>query len=302
MLESFFILSLGITFVLVLFLVYHFKQRLTILENKCDTTFEIINNVVSELGNIRGAFRVGGAAPIHAHVPIQVQSRPESTTHAKINVTISDDEHDVSDYDDDDAEESSDDDDDSDGDDEAESSDDDDDSDDDDAHHVIHDVIHDVKESGEDSDGDSADDVKESGEDDDVAEDGVDNANSGSNDHSNSVRIINLDNQQEFDIIETLEDINAENSNRDDQGDDDNSHIENMEEILLHVEKLPTSEHHLDDSSIASSVAESKNNIHIYKKMTLPVLKAYVIEKGLMSDPSKLKKQELINLIESSDI
>jgi hypothetical protein len=36
--------------------------------------------------------------------------------------------------------------------------------------------------------------------------------------------------------------------------------------------------------------------------MTLPVLKAYVIEKGLMSDPSKLKKQELIQLIESSDI
>ena len=289
MLESFFILSLGITFVLVLFLVYHFKQRLTLLENKCDTTFEIINNVVSELGNIRGAFRVGGAAPIHAHVPIQVQSRPDN---AKINVTISDDEHDVSDYDDED------DDDDSDGDDEAESSDDDDDDDDDDADHVVHDV----KESGEDSDGDSADDVKESGEDDDLAEGGVDNANSGSNDDSNSLRIINLDNQQEFDIIETVEDLNAENSNRDDQGDDDNSHIENMEEILLHVEKLPTSEHHLDDSSIASSVAESKNNIHIYKKMTLPVLKAYVIEKGLMSDPSKLKKQELIQLIESSDI
>lgn len=297
MLESFFILSLGITFVLVLFLVYHFKQRLTILENKCDTTFEIINNVVSELGNIRGAFRVGGAAQIT--VPIQVQSRPESTTHAKINVTISDDEHDVSDYDDDDGDDDSDDDDDSDGDDEAESSDDD---DDDVVHRVVHDVVHDVKESGEDSDGDSADDVNESGEDDNVAEVEVDNANSGSNDDSNSVRIINLDNQQEFDIIETVEDLNAENGNRDDQGDDDNSHIENMEEILLHVEKLPTSEHHLDDSSIASSVAESKNNIHIYKKMTLPVLKAYVIEKGLMSDPSKLKKQELIQLIESSDI
>ena len=36
--------------------------------------------------------------------------------------------------------------------------------------------------------------------------------------------------------------------------------------------------------------------------MTLPVLKAYVIEKGLVSDPSKMKKQELIHLIESSDI
>ena len=293
MLESFFILSLGITFVLVLFLVYHFKQRLTILENKCDTTFEIINNVVSELGNIRGAFRVGGAAQITVPVPVQVQSRPESTTHAKINVTISDDEHDVSDYDDDDGDDDGDDDDgdddgeDSDGDDE-ESSDDEDEDSDDDAHHVVHDV------EDEDSHGED--------EDSDVANGGVDNANSGSNDDSNTIRIVNLDNQQEFDIIETLDDLNAETGNRDDQVDDDSSHIENMEEIQLHVEKLPTGEQHLDDSSITSSVAESKNNSHIYKKMTLPVLKAYVIEKGLTSEPSRMKKQELINLIESSDI
>ena len=298
MLESFFILSLGITFVLVLFLVYHFKQRLTILENKCDTTFEIINNVVSELGNIRGAFRVVGA-------PAQTQTRPEVTTHSKINVIISDDDHDVSDYDDDDDEDSSDgdDDDEDDGDDEADGDDEDESSDEDNeidgGGHGAHHVVHDVEESGEDEDsdggGDGVHNIEESGED-------HVNVASGSNDDSNTIRIINLDSQQEFDIIETVEDLTAENGNRDDQVDDENSHIENMEEILLHVEKLPTSEPHLDDSSIASSVAESKNNSHIYKKMTLPVLKAYVIEKGLASDPSKMKKQDLIHLIETSDI
>ena len=263
MLESFFILSLGITFVLVLFLVYHFKQRLAILENKCDTTFEIINNVVSELGNIRGAFRIGGAAQMPAPAP---QVQPEN---AKINVTISDDDHDVSDYDDDEE---------SDGDDDDEESDD--------------DVAHDVNESGEDDDNDGGGHGVH-----DVAESGEDDVNI-----TNTIRIINLDNQQEFDIIETVEDLNAETGNRDDHVDDESSHIENMEEIQLHVEKLPTGERHLDDSSIASSVAESKNNSHIYKKMTLPVLKAYVIEKGLASDPSKMKKQELIQLIESGDI
>ncbi len=293
MLESFFILSLGITFVLVLFLVYHFKQRLTILENKCDTTFEIINNVVSELGNIRGAFRIGGAAQI----PAPTQPRPEN---AKINVAISDDDGDVSDYDDEgssdddgDDEESSDDED-SDGDDE-ESSDDDENEDSDGGGHGAHDAVHDVEESGEDEDSDVVHDVVESGDDDE-------HVNSAPNDDSNTIRIINLDNQQEFDIIETLDDLNAETGNRDDQVDDDSSHIENMEEIQLHVEKLPTGEHHLDDSSITSSLAESKNNSHIYRKMTLPVLKAYVIEKGLTSEPSRMKKQELINLIESSDI
>ncbi len=285
MLESFFILSLGITFVLVLFLVYHFKQRLAILENKCDTTFEIINNVVSELGNIRGAFRIGGAAQVPAQVPAPVRAE-----NAKINVAISDDENEVSDFDDDDGDSESDDDDDSDsdgdGDDEESSDDEDGDSEDNGAH--------DVDESGDDSDH-GAHGVEESSKNDEIV-------NSAPNNDSNTIRIINLDNQQEFDIIETVEDLNVENGNRDDQVDDESSHIENMEEIQLHVEKLPTGEHHLDDSSITSSVAESKNNSQIYKKMTLPVLKAYVIEKGLASDPSKMKKQDLIHLIESSDI
>ena len=278
MLESFFILSLGITFVLVLFLVYHFKQRLTLLENKCDTTFEIINNVVSELGNIRGAFRLAGGAPM----PVQAPPRQENIANAKINVNISDDEHDVSDYDedDDDSDEDSDGDDDDDGDDGDDDGDDESDESDDDGDND--DVAHDVAESGEDN-------VEEV-------------AGNASNNDSNTVRIINLDNQQEFDIIETVEELNVEPSNRDDQAEDDSSHIENMEEIQLHVEKLPTGERHLDDSSITSSVAESKNNSHVYKKMTLPVLKAYVIEKGLASDPSKMKKQELIQLIETSDI
>ena len=287
MLESFFILSLGITFVLVLFLVYHFKQRLAILENKCDTMFEIINNVVSELGNIRGAFRIGGAAQMHAPVPMQAPQRAEN---AKINVAISDDEHEVSDFDDDDDDSDDDDEDDIDGDDEDDiDGDDEDDSDGDDE---------------DDSDGDDEDDSDGVHEAHDVEESGDDAEiiNSAPNNDSNSVRIINLDNQQEFDIIETVDDLTAENGNVDDHADDDRSQIENMEEIQLHVEKLPTGEHHLDDSSITSSVAESKNNSHIYKKMTLPVLKAYVIEKGLASDPSKMKKQDLIHLIESSDI
>jgi hypothetical protein len=51
--ETFFFLSLGITFVLILLLVYHFKQRLTALENKSDTVFDILNNIVKELTETR---------------------------------------------------------------------------------------------------------------------------------------------------------------------------------------------------------------------------------------------------------
>ena len=41
--ETSFFISLGITFVLILLLIYHFKQRLHITENKQDTMFARIN-------------------------------------------------------------------------------------------------------------------------------------------------------------------------------------------------------------------------------------------------------------------
>ena len=53
--ETFFFISLGITFVLISLLVYHFRQRIIVLESKNDTMFEIINNIVKELTNVRNS-------------------------------------------------------------------------------------------------------------------------------------------------------------------------------------------------------------------------------------------------------
>jgi hypothetical protein len=47
--ETFFFISLGITFVMIIMLVYHFKQRMNFLEQKHDTMFEIVNNIVKQL-------------------------------------------------------------------------------------------------------------------------------------------------------------------------------------------------------------------------------------------------------------
>ena len=47
--ENFFFVSLGITFALIVLLVYHFKQRITSMERKGDTMYELITNVVKEL-------------------------------------------------------------------------------------------------------------------------------------------------------------------------------------------------------------------------------------------------------------
>jgi hypothetical protein len=53
LLETFFFISLAITFVLIMMLVYHFKGRILIIEQKCDTMFEIMNNMVKEMKNIK---------------------------------------------------------------------------------------------------------------------------------------------------------------------------------------------------------------------------------------------------------
>lgn len=51
--ETFFFISLGITFILILLLVYHFKQRLSMVEQKSDTMFDIMNNIVKEMTVIK---------------------------------------------------------------------------------------------------------------------------------------------------------------------------------------------------------------------------------------------------------
>ena len=51
MLEMLFFVSLAISFVLIVFVVYHFRQKIIALEEKCDTMFELINNIVKEMNN-----------------------------------------------------------------------------------------------------------------------------------------------------------------------------------------------------------------------------------------------------------
>jgi len=56
--ETFFFLSLGITFVLLLLLVYHFKQRITKTEEKVDTLFDIIQSLAKETSDLRSHITV----------------------------------------------------------------------------------------------------------------------------------------------------------------------------------------------------------------------------------------------------
>jgi len=79
MLENFFYISLGITFALILLLVYHFKQRLSTAEKKSDTMYEILTNVVQELNLIKSQthhlYKLQHEA--HSHIPVEAQAQAQ---------------------------------------------------------------------------------------------------------------------------------------------------------------------------------------------------------------------------------
>jgi Na+-transporting methylmalonyl-CoA/oxaloacetate decarboxylase gamma subunit len=101
--ESFFLLSLGITFVLIVLLVYHFKQRLSSMEQKCDTMFDIVQNLVKELKAVKTACQEQSGGVID---PLMSQF----VTHK--DIMVDEDDSDDSDDDEDDDEDEDDDDDD----------------------------------------------------------------------------------------------------------------------------------------------------------------------------------------------
>jgi hypothetical protein len=245
--ETFFFLSLGITFVLILLLVYHFKQRLTTLENKCDTVYEIITNLVKEVSNIR-------------QVQIQHLSNTFSSNtivpsfhNTEINGKIK-----VSDEDFEDDEEEEDEDEDDEGDDEDNDEDDDEDED-------------------EDEENESPQLLT-------IEEEPLSNS---------TIKVINVDIGDiiEADIVET--EVESENL---DGEENVLEPVELEEEEKIHVEKLDGSPA-LENSEPENESKETSKDV--YNKMSVSELKALVITKGLSSDPSKKKKNELLKMLEA---
>jgi hypothetical protein len=253
MLETMFFASLGITFVLILFLVYHFKQRVVSLENKCDTMFEIINSMVSEFGQVRSMINAS------------TYTNGNSENHIREEIMMSDtnvNRENVSEYGDEDSSED-------------ESGDDD-------------------EDSSEDESGDENSSEDESGDECSNENELVDNQQP-----TNTVKIINVEITGDIDAIE----LNYDNDN-DNDNYDNNTPLEEIEVDNLVVDKIENDDddNTLDDSSVATFSSVVKKKTDVYKKMTIPVLKSLVIEKGLISDPSKMKKQDLLTLLETNDI
>ena len=203
--DTFFFLSLGIAFVLILLLVYHFKQRLTTTENKCDTMFEIINGLASEVNSMKGAL----VARMPPRPPVQMPLPPGPMFSNMSNENLK-------------------------------------------------------QENVQDLEND--DEVEEEDSDDEVEEDSDDEEEEDSDDEEEEETDGEEEEREDMDVVGTKMIIQQDNEE---------------EKILV---------------SDNEEVVEEKPD---YDKMNLVNLKKYVIENGLIENPKKMKKSEIIEALSS---
>ena len=298
-LETFFFISLGITFVLILLLVYHFKQRLTSLEQKSDTMFEIINNIVKELGFLKNVTmtmhpsNLTNMAPflgnkntlsstfeylVHPPTMNEVQLPTDSQNKMTLEEIIECDD----DNDDDDG--------DYDGDDDGD----------------------------DDSDDDSDCSIMYTGEDFDIVYDDIDYSkdilkivvsdNEDDDNNENNIKIVNI-NTPELNINEVINIKDFENLDKDSQ-----EKLTDLGELEPHIDVQEIPEpvqsgtlENVQETTIDELVNQINDkpilgvahNNEIYRKMNIQDLKSLVVSKGITQDASKMKKNELLKLLES---
>jgi hypothetical protein len=224
LLETFFFISLGITFVLISLLVYHFRQRIMVLEQKNDTMFEIINNVVTEISNLRNITM----NPFQQEPPYQEYAE---------KIKIIEDEH--------------------------------------------FRQVHREEDEDEEEEEEEEEDEEEEEEEDDY-DDGIE------------VKVINVNVDSTTAKIEEIADLDIEEIV---QSEDDEP--KPIEDTIL--EDDPIIVHKIDETIPIEYTPTLNNSKEIYRNMTTQNLKALVITKGLSTNPSKLKKHELIQLLENSE-
>lgn len=253
---TFFFLSLGITFVLILLLVYHFKQRLTEMEQKSDKMFEIVNTIVKEMGNMRRAISQYAQEPQVSMTP-QYRSAKEhySEEHAD------DDEDSFTEYEE-----------------------------------VppntpeTHTIVYNIGDASR------------------AMNDFFHISTRTQEDDDEELVVVENDSQPQVKVVSVDLTYNEDDVNTDDEltslGDfepDDTPVVEvspNREEII-HVNKLDEMMPPVED--VEHEVTHAEQHQIPYNKMNLTQLRTYAVSRGLLSDSSKMKKAELIKLLESND-
>jgi hypothetical protein len=254
LIETFFFLSLAITFVLILLLVNHFKQRINTIEQKCDTMFEIINNMMQQIDSMVHRINIMQKPQFMSYAPFskttpeiatvnveELRSTDQISMVMKDKIVVSDDE--------DDEEE----------DDESE---------------------YDESECN-DSEGDNDEDEWD---DENVVTD------------ESKIKIINVDIQDKINVENLEEDEGQEITTDLEEVHPEVDMVQMIEESEIQIEKVDNDVSYINDDN------NHENSKDVYNKMNVQDLKKLVITKGLCSDASKLKKNELLKLLETTDL
>lgn len=238
--ETFFFISLGITFVLIIMLVYHFKQRIIALEQKHDTMFDIVNNIVKQLRTMQTNIQHLG----ENQIPITQTYVPYFSANTQIDngATLDAD---------------------------APAS------------------MTDESSSDEDSDDESvSEDSDEDSDEDSGSED------SGSEDSDD----------------ESIDSVPVVMTNKIVVSDDEEPVVESPPMVTIDetlgksvIESVVLDSVNVVDLADQVDVADPAGSALPYKKMNLNQLKAAVVAKGLHVDPSKMKKPELLKLLETEN-
>lgn len=258
LLETVFFLSLAITFILIFLLVNHFKQRLSVIENKCNTMFEIINNMVQEINMVKKMQMFSYNQGFIPQPPAVSKTDPEVVCSQndvmEMDLDIKSGENDK----------------------------------------IV--VSDDDSETSYDNDCNSEDDDETVNSDVIMKED---------DDDQPKIKIVNM---------EIKDTIKVDDINLDDVEDADETLLEPALEDLVIDEGnkiiLEKVENNIDEivnditedivNNLSLQEAAKEDAKEVYNKMSVQELKKMVITKGLCSDPSKLKKNELLKILEAS--
>lgn len=251
--ETFFFISLGITFILILLLVYHFKQRLSNLEQKSDTMLDIVNNVVKEMGVIKV---LASSRPVaHPLSAFMDNQRPLNEIFSKMsmnNIEVNEvniNENDVSDV------------------------------------QEIH-LAEPVEMDSDDEEEDSDDEAEYSDDEEEDAEEEHD---------QDDEKVVVSDDEEELEQEELVEE---EMEQEEETVEEEVKVIQEVEEVL---EEQPIVVNKLEPEDVeVLSEESSEDPMEEYKKLAPAALKALIISKGYATDVAKMKKPQLLQILEEN--
>jgi hypothetical protein len=131
-------------------------------------------------------------------------------------------------------------------------------------------------------------------------------------DDTNEIKVLKInvehqggdDDDMSFNVVEDLGDLDELDDDSDDELDSETSNTtktnnnEDIKSFKFDI-SIPEDLHEETFKSISVNLEDNSNESIDYKKLALPKLRSVVSEKGLATDTSKMKKQELLKLLGS---